>query len=297
VTRLSRSRARSVAGVAAAAALALSGRGAAEAPPDPGQHEFGLTERDLVQNIEKVEALIARCMREQGFEYVAVDAETVRRGMKADKTLPGLEEADFVAKYGFGISTHYTGQPPQLATGYSPGKIGLGRRNVQIYQSLSPADQVAHARALFGENTDATFAIALDAEDFSRCGGCTRRAIEQVFDREHLRASYHNPKDALIAKDPRMRSALREYAKEMRAAGFDVDDPNVLEAEIWQRLDAITGGGTVPVEELSPEQRAALEELQNYERRLAVKSLELELRLIEPVEQRVEKELFARRVE
>ena len=50
--------------------------------------------------IEQVEALIAKCMRAQGFEYVAVDAETVRRGMAADKTLPGLEEREFIARYG-----------------------------------------------------------------------------------------------------------------------------------------------------------------------------------------------------
>jgi hypothetical protein len=284
-------------GVAVVAVLVLYGGAGAEPPAAPGQEEFGLTERELVQHIEKVEALIARCMRAQGFQYVAVDSETVRRGMKADKTLPGLDEAEFVAKYGFGISTHYTGKPPQLADGYSPGKIGLGRRNVQIYQGLSPADQVAYSRALFGENSDATFAIALDAENFSRCGGCTREAVEQVFSAEHLKASYINPKDALVARDPRMRAALREYAAKMRQAGFDSQDPNTVEEEIRQRLDAITGGGTVPLEQLSPEQLAALEELQDHERRLAVKNLELEVQLIEPVEERIEKELFARRVE
>jgi hypothetical protein len=289
--------ARSAALATVVAMLVLPGGASGEAPADPGQAEFGLTERELVQKIERVEALIAKCMRAQGFEYVAVDAETVRRGMKADKTLPGLDEAEFVARYGFGISTHYTGKAPQLATGYSPGRIGLGRRNVQIYESLSPADQVAYSRALFGEHSDVTFAIALDAENFSRCGGCTRDAIERVFEPEHLKATYINPKDALIAKDPRMRAALREYAAKMREAGFDSHDPNTVEEEIRQRLDAITSGGTVPVEQLSPEQLRALKELQDHERRLAVKSFELETQIIEPVEERVEKELFARRVE
>ena len=277
--------------------LFLSGGAVAGASTGPGQQEFGLTERQLVQNIEQVEALISGCMRAHGFEYVAVDAETVRRGMKADKTLPGLEEEEFVAKYGFGIATLYTGKPPQLAEGYSPGKIGLGRRNIEIFKGLSPADQVAYNRALFGENSDATLAIGLDSEDFSRCGGCTREAIERVFEPEQLKASYYNPKDALIANDPRMKAALREYAAAMRKAGFDTADPNAVEAEIRERLDAITGGGTVTVEQLSSEQLAALEELQNYERRLAAKTLELEEKIVEPVEDRVEKELFARRVE
>ncbi len=286
--------------MAGAAMLVLSGAAGAEAlaqPAQPGQEEFGLTKRQLVQNIEKVESLVAACMRAQGFEYVAVDAETVRRGMKADKAIPGLEEEEFIAKYGFGIATLYTGQPPQLATGYSPGTIGLGRRNVQIFKSLSPADQVAYNRALFGENTDATLAIGLESENFSRCGGCTRAAIEQVFTPEQLKATYYNPKDALVANDPRMKTALREFAAKMREAGFDSVDPETLEVGIRERLDAITGGATVPLDQLSPQQLAALEELQDYERRLAVKSFELEEKIVEPVEERVEKELFARKVE
>src|SRR5262245_1789871 len=294
---MGRRMARSAAVVTAVATLALSGGAGAEAQAGPGQEEFGLTRKELVQNIEKVEGLISACMRAKGFEYVAVDAETVRRGMKADKSLPGLDEDEFIAKYGFGISTLYTGKPPQLATGYSPGTIGLGRQNVQTFKNLSPADQVAYNRALFGEYSDATFAIALDSENFARCGGCTREAIEKVFKPEQLKATYYNPKDALIASDPRMKAALREYAAKMREAGFDATDPNSVEVEIRERLDAITGGGTVSVEDLSPQQKSALEELQNYERRLAVKTLELEEKIIEPVEERVEKELFARKVE
>jgi hypothetical protein len=282
---------------AVVAMLLFAGSAGAAAPASEGPEEFGLTARELVQNIEKVEALIATCMRTQGFEYVAVDAETVRRGMRSDKSLPGLEEKDFAAKFGFGISTHYSGQAPQAATGYSPGRIGLGRRNVQIFQNLAPADQIAYSRTLFGDHSDSTFAIALDAEDFSRCGGCTRAAIEKVFSPEQLSSSYYNPKDALIARDPRMKAARREYAAAMRDAGFDNENPDELEMEIWQRLDAITGGSTVPLEELSPEQLAALEELQNYERRLAVTSIELEVRLLDPVEDRIERELYARRVE
>ena len=96
--------------------------------------------------------------------------------MSADKNLPGVSEEEFINKYGFGVSTLYTGQPPQLAAGYSPGKVGLGERNVQIYKNLSPADQVAYNRALFGDNTDATFAVGIEIEDFSRTGGCTRSA-------------------------------------------------------------------------------------------------------------------------
>src|SRR5262249_33644858 len=55
-----------------------------------GPHEFGMTAKQRAQAIEKVEELIAKCMREQGFEYIAVDYNTIRAGMTADKTFPGI---------------------------------------------------------------------------------------------------------------------------------------------------------------------------------------------------------------
>lgn len=134
-------------------------------------------------------------------EYVAADFITVKRGMGADKSLPGVSE-----------------------------------------------------------NTDATFAVGVETQNFSRCGGCTR---EQVFEPEQLQESYYNPKDALINKDPRMKTALKEYAAEMRKKGFDYDHPDEAEIDVRERLHAITGGGTVPVEQLSPGQRAALERTMN----------------------------------
>src|SRR5687767_14383473 len=74
----------------------------------PGTEEFGLTSRELVQAVEQVEALIAQCMREQGFEYVAVDYNTIRRGMSAIMSLPGIDEEEFIAEHGFGMATLYT---------------------------------------------------------------------------------------------------------------------------------------------------------------------------------------------
>ena len=275
--------------------LLFAGSASAQAPPGEGTEEFGLTPAQLVQSVEKVEALISKCMREQGFEYVAADYNTVRKGMAADKNLPGLNEEEFVAKYGFGVSTLYTGQPPQLADGYSPAKVGLGERNVLIYTNLSPADRVAYNRALFGENIGETFAVGIEKENFARTGGCTRKAIEQVFEPEQLKATYYNPKDALVNKDPRMQAALRYYGREMRKAGYEYNHPDEVESDIRDRLAAITNGGTTPVEQMSPEQRAALKKLQDYERRVAAKNFQLQKEVFEPVEEKILEELFARK--
>src|SRR3954462_4959768 len=228
----------------------------------PGSEEFGMTQKELVQSVEKVERLIAECMHKEGFEYVPNDYKTVHRGMVSDKSMPGMDEDEFVDQYGFGVSTLYTGQPPQLNEGYSPARIGLGERNVEIFKKLSPSDQAAYNRALLGNNVGATFAVSLEAENFSRCGGCTLEAIKKVFKPEQLKSAYYNPKDALINKDPRMKAALRTYSEKMRAAGFDYNHPDDVETDIIKRLDAILGGGTPPVDKLSPEQLSALKKLQ-----------------------------------
>ena len=255
-----------------------------------------MTEKELVKAVEKVESLIAKCMREQGFEYVAADFKTVRKGMVADQSLPGLSEEEFVEKHGFGIATQYTGKAPQFADGYCPGKVGLGERNVQIFKGLSPADQVAYNHTLLGEHTDATFAVGLEIENFSRCGGCTLKAIEQVFKPEQLKASYYNPRDAMIKNDPRMKAALREYAAEMRKEGFEYAHPDDVEADVRSRLYAITAGGTIPIEKLSPEQRDAFKKLQDHERRAATISFQLQEDIFDPVEEKIERELFSREV-
>ncbi|HYZ33836.1 MAG TPA: hypothetical protein VE684_16325 [Crenalkalicoccus sp.] len=270
---------------------------AAPAPPGLGTEEFGLSQRELVQAIEKVEELISRCMREEGFQYFAADHGTVRAGMTADKRLPGVSEQEFIQRYGFGLATMYTGEPPQLTAGYSPGRIGLGERNVQSFRSLPTADQVAYNRALLGENTNVTFAIALEMENFSATGGCTRKAVEQVFRPDQLSATYYNPQDALINADPRMKAALAAFARDMKKAGFDYNHPDEVEPDIRTRLAALTNGGTLAVAAMSPEQRAALKRLQDYERAVAAISHKLQEEVLKPVEERIQMELFSRKVQ
>jgi hypothetical protein len=270
---------------------------AAQAPKGLGTEEFGMSPRELVQAIEKTEELIARCMADQGFQYIAADHNTVRAGMSADKSLPGLSEEEFVSRYGFGVSTFYTGLPPQLSTGYNPARVGLGDRNVQIFRKLSSADQVAYNRALLGDDLSSTFAVALETEDLSRTGGCTRKALTETFKPDQLKASHYNPQDALIRKDPRMKAALGFWQREMKKAGFDYAHPDDIEPDLRNRLNALTGGGKLLVGKMSPDQKAALRKLQDFERAVAVKSFKMQEEVLDPVEERIQKELFSRKVE
>ena len=281
---------------AAMAALLVPGLSIAQAPPGLGPREFGLTERELIQAIEQTEELISRCMREQGFQYFAVDQATVRAGMAADKRLPGLSEEEFVNRYGFGVTTLYTGEPAQLAKEYSPAKVGLGERNVAVFQKLSSADQTAYNRALIGENQGMTLAVALETESLSSTGGCTRKALEKTFKPDQLKSTHYNPQDALINNDRRMKSALRFYQIELKKAGYDYAHPDQIEPDLRARLNAITEGGTLRLEQMTPEKRAALKKLQQYELDVARASFKLQEEVLTPVEERIQQELFSRKV-
>ena len=250
-----------------------------------------MTKDELVTSIETVESHISTCMREAGFEYIALDYNTVRRGMVADKSLPGMSEGQFFEQYGYGISTLYTGLAPQISDMSTPAKMGLGDQNVRIFHNLSPANQVAYSHTLFGEHPDATFAVALETEDFSRIGGCTRSAIEQVYTPEQFTATYLNPFDALVEQDPRMIAANVQYADCLRAAGFDYNYEREIEPDLRKRLDAVTDG--LPLESLSSDARAALIELQTYERALASVAVDCESQFLDPVANQVERELYA----
>lgn len=263
--------------------------------PLPGTEEFGLSKQELVKSIEAVESEIARCMSRAGFEYTAVDYNTVRKGMTADKSLPGVSDREYIAQYGYGISTLYSGLAPQLTQLVTPAQIGLGKQNVQIFNKLSPADQVAYNHTLFGANTDATFAVSLEIEDLSRTGGCTRSAIEKVFTVEQLETTFRNPLDARIEEDPRMIAALGKFTECLRDKGFNYNRPGDIEPDIQKRLYAITEGALL--ESLSAESQAALKELQGEERAIAAIETKCTTELLEPVEAEILRELYAGQVQ
>jgi hypothetical protein len=263
----------------------------AEEEGTPGAEEFGLAEAELIARVETVESQIADCMNDAGFEYVAVDYNTVRAAMDADKTVAGLGDEEFAAQFGYGISTRLIEAelPPQQSAN-TPAAIGLGEQNIQIFNTLSEADQEAYNRSLFGENTDETFAVALEAEDFSQTGGCTRTAVEQAFSPEEVTAAYYNPKDALVEQDPRVIAAIASWADCMRAVGFDYNNPEEVEPDLEEQLDAILDGAES--DELSSEAQAQLAELQGEEKVIAVADLGCDTQFIVPAVQQVETEVY-----
>jgi len=251
-----------------------------------GDAEFGLTEEEIARRVDAVESLIATCMRDAGFEYIPVDYATARAAMDSNSKPSGLNADEFRAQFGYGITTLFAGADSQAT-------MGAGEQNIRIRNSLSPADRVAYNRALYGENPTATFVVALDDENFSQTGGCTRAAVEQVFSPEELGpgfVNYQNSEAVRVDQDPRVIAANKDWANCMRQAGYSYSNSDEIKTDLANRLDVITGGADPAT--LEADAAAALAELQGEELAIAAADHECNVEFVDPITRQVETELL-----
>ena len=94
-----------------------------------------------------------QCMKNEGFDYIPVDPFAQRAALVGTSR---LSDEEFLKQFGYGISTLW------------------GRGNAQadpnerLRATLGAADRRAYDRALWGDNTGATFSEAVDSGDFDR---------------------------------------------------------------------------------------------------------------------------------
>ena len=132
-------------------------------PSGPVEDQLGFDTAGIMARQSRVEADIRECMKAQGFEYVPIDPFAQRAAVTGASR---LSDEDFLNQFGYGISTLW-------------GRGGAqADPNQRLRASLSAADRRAYDRALWGENAGATFQAAVDSGDFTKLGGCTRKATE-----------------------------------------------------------------------------------------------------------------------
>jgi hypothetical protein len=276
---------RSALGILATATVGAACGGSKAAAPAAGKTsapaEFGLSQADLAEHIDRTERLIAACMTSSGFRYVALDANSIRTAMSSDKSAPGLSSEAFVKQFGLGITT----QPDKPIVAF-----GAGPQNAVHLNGMPPSEQVAFRRALWGEHPEYTHVRALEDEDFALAGGCTRSAAEKVYSPDQLSGTYVNPGDARLAQDPRMIAATKKWSECMRTKNFTYNDPTQVEIDLRSRL-AATLQGQDPKAVTGPA-LAALKALQGEELAIAAVLTTCEAKHIEPVQARVESELY-----
>src|SRR4051794_14372932 len=190
---------------ATATVLAIAGCGgeapaSTDKPPVDVEDQLGFDQAGIMARQSRVEAVIRRCMKSQGFDYVPVDPFAQRAAVLGASR---LSDEEFLRQFGYGISTLW----------------GRGRAdadpNAKIRLALAPADRRAYDRALWGENRGATFNEAVDSGDFTKLGGCTRAATEKVFGGARLLTNLQERLDQLeerILQDQRMVRAIERWS-------------------------------------------------------------------------------------
>ena len=250
-----------------------SGQGAPE--------EFGLTLVQLSGRVEETEKLIASCMRSKGFSYIALDFAAIKKAMSSDQSAAGLSLEAYRKQYGFGITTQFD---KPIVT------FGAGPQNNALITGLPASDQVAYRRALWGEAPDWNHTHALEAEDFSQSGGCTRAAAAKTYSADELNGAYVNPADRRIDQDQRVIAAYKKWSDCVRAKGYQYENPDQIDADLRDRLAAIALGQDPKT--LTGSALTALKQLQGEEVAIAAVAARCEADLVEPVRSKVEEELF-----
>jgi hypothetical protein len=251
----------------------------------PGIMEFGLTEVEYVDHIEHTQQLIAECMRDAGFEYIPVDVKTVEEAQARVRTDPGYTRRTYKEQWGLGVTTRFD-DPVR--------DVGLGP-NLEIWQALPPADREAYAHTLWGDEPKSDFVFTFDEEDFSSTGGCTRKAVSDVFTPQQLKGTYVNPKDVLVENDPRVIEAQDDWTECMREAGYEYeDDQDEIIEDLEQRLSALLEGDDP--RNLTGPRLAALRQLQQEEIELSLIDLECQIKYTDDIFRQVEFEVFGQKV-
>jgi hypothetical protein len=236
--------------------------------------QIGLDTDVLAQRQTVVENVIRNCMKAQGFDYVPVDPVSQQAALTGVR---GMSKDDFEKQFGYGITTLYEQRLQQAATG----------PNQRIRDALAPTDRRAYDRTLYGTDTTATFAQALDSGDFSVLGGCVRKGAEKVFGGAAVLDALTGKLNALderIKQDARMVDAIDGWSRCMRNAGYDLQDPDQLDVSLTQQLDDIVG----PPEARDPDyDRAALNALGREEVAIVESDKRCEERHIAAVEEKV----------
>jgi hypothetical protein len=264
--------------------------GSSKAEPDPPtvEEQLGFSQAGDPAAQAKVEEQIAACMKQQGFEYTPVDPVARQAALTGRSGISGDE---FDKQFGYGIATLYGRATPQSDP------------NARIRANLSPANQRAYDRALTGGDPGQTFFRAADTGDFSRLGGCTKRAADALFGGSKLLDVLQRKLDELdeaVLEDQRMVRAREAWRRCMRdRTGQAFEDSEAVELEVQRRLAEIVGplpeGESAPGEfaALTPEgpiDEAALSRLRRLELKLADADVGCEEKHIAPVEDTVQQE-------
>lgn len=239
---------RTVAVVGAGLLLAVAGCSQENPPPSdpvptqgPAEAFFeaalGFSAEEAAQQSVLMEESIARCMLEQGFEYVPFTSGYHDVDWSQVDPPPGTRE--FAERFGYGYAA-----PPEGTVGTLPD----ANPNDAILEEMSPAEFEVYERALWGFTGDEA------ADGGVEMGGCMGAARDEVFGdvddpvRVALLEEIARIDAEVAPMDPEVLEAVAVWGRCMDEAGHPgYDAPPDAAAEAWARWETFNDGiGTDP---------------------------------------------------
>lgn len=245
----------------------------------PGEREAVIDEYQ-----RQIQEAIANCMDQEGFEYIPI---ALPAGPLTD-TVPDLSEEQFLARYGFGISTRLGVASAASSAIHDP--------NAEFMNEMSPAEAEAWSRSMAS-----CYSVATENVE--------KPAIVAVQDNEAL-AGLSSKIEARVDADPRVVASYATWSTCMADLGYSFESPSDPIVEVSQRADpyvsryrsaqedAFERSGDpqgIPLDEVfSPVELAELRKLQDFELAVASDSVDCAVTSgIEVTRTRVREELMS----
>lgn len=203
------------------------------------------SDEQIAERMAAVEAVVAQCMAEQGFEYVLIEFRP-RDDDATDAQPPAdLDGVELAEQYGYGIATAPT--DPSSGASVASEWVDL---NGPIVEAMSSAERSAYYLALNGVGQGEAYAQGEEPYDWTR-HGCGARAQQEVpgairpqFDMSAFEALDSDIRAmwGAVADDPRLVPVVEAWSQCMSEAGYpgmtDVDQPreeiSAAAEAIWQ---------------------------------------------------------------
>ncbi len=233
--------------------------------PEPGPAEayldaaLGFSTADAAQAALRMEEIVARCMSDQGFEYVPDPG--AHHSFDAAEIDPSPGTREFAEQFGYGFAAMPEGMYVQSTPGPNP--------NDEITAAMTPEGRAAYERALWGAEADAGAEGGGDGggegegEAEADLGGCFRAARDEVWgDRETdpVRAALEDEIARIDAEAAPAEPTVLEAAAQWSECMADAGHPGYLtpaeaEQRAWDAWTAFNGtvgsdpeGGAVAAE-------------------------------------------------
>ncbi|MBX9243911.1 hypothetical protein ICW40_03705 [Actinotalea ferrariae] len=180
------------------------------------------SDEQIAERMAAVEAVVAACMADQGFEYVPVEFRPRDDDDASAVAPPSVDPVEAAEEHGYGIATAPTG-PPEGA----PASEWVDL-NGPIVEAMSSAERSAYYLALGGEGQGEAYVQGEEPYDWTKYG-CSGRAQHEVPGavRPQFDMSAFGALDAdiqtmwgSVADDPRLVPVVEAWSQCMAEAGY-----------------------------------------------------------------------------